>query len=88
MNVSLIGGLLLSAPLVMFQVWRFAAPMIGLYLLSIGIAWLVGRRRGKDESIRNDSHLKLVFAVTVLDQAWRQRGRLRASLRGRRRISI
>jgi sec-independent protein translocase protein TatC len=26
----------------------FAAPMIGLYLLSIGIAWLVGPKDGKD----------------------------------------
>jgi sec-independent protein translocase protein TatC len=29
LNVSLIGGLLLSAPFVMYQVWRFIAP--GLY---------------------------------------------------------
>jgi len=29
LNVSLIGGLLLAAPFVMYQVWRFIAP--GLY---------------------------------------------------------
>ena len=29
LNISLIGGLLLSAPFVMYQVWRFIAP--GLY---------------------------------------------------------
>ncbi len=28
----------------------FAAPMIGLYLLSIGIAWLVGPKRPKDDT--------------------------------------
>ncbi|MFB3852991.1 MAG: twin-arginine translocase subunit TatC [Vicinamibacterales bacterium] len=28
----------------------FAAPMVGLYLISIGIAWLVGRRRPKGEA--------------------------------------
>jgi len=27
----------------------FAAPMMGLYLLSIGIAWLVGPKRLKDD---------------------------------------
>jgi sec-independent protein translocase protein TatC len=47
----------------------FAAPMIALYLLSIGIAWLV---EGKPVSNRNDStQLRLVFAATVLDQAAR-----------------
>jgi sec-independent protein translocase protein TatC len=28
----------------------FAAPMIGLYLLSIGIAWVVGPKRGKTDA--------------------------------------
>jgi len=27
----------------------FAAPMIGLYILSIGIAWIFGKRRPKPE---------------------------------------
>jgi sec-independent protein translocase protein TatC len=63
----------------------FAAPMIGLYLLSIGIAWVVAPGRDK-EGAKNDSpHLRLVFAAAVVDQAWRgrtdrpplsQRGRL------------
>ena len=54
----------------------FAAPMIGLYLLSIGIAWLVAPGRGKDGAIKTDSpHLRLVFAATVIDQAWKQRQR-------------
>ena len=50
----------------------FAAPMIGLYVLSIGIAWLVAPRPGTDTPARGDSpHLKLVFAAAVVDQAWR-----------------
>jgi sec-independent protein translocase protein TatC len=53
----------------------FAAPMMGLYLLSIGIAWLVAPGREADpEPPRYDSpHLKLVFAAAVVDQAWRNR---------------
>jgi sec-independent protein translocase protein TatC len=52
----------------------FAAPMIGLYILSIGIAWLVAPGRGKESAARADSpHLKLVFAAAVVDQAWRKR---------------
>ena len=48
--------------------------MIGLYLLSIGIAWLVAPGSDKDAAAqRHDSHLKLVFAAAVVDQAWRQR---------------
>jgi len=54
----------------------FAAPMIGLYILSIGIAWLVAPGRGKDPAPRAGSpHLKLVFAAAVVDQAWRNRPR-------------
>ena len=46
----------------------FAAPMIAMYLISIGIAWLVGARRGKEPSATTDSNkLRLVFAATVID---------------------
>ena len=53
----------------------FALPMVGLYLLSIVIAWLVGPKREKDAPSRTDAHphLRLVFAATVIDQAWRHR---------------
>jgi sec-independent protein translocase protein TatC len=54
----------------------FAAPMIALYLLSIGIAWLVGPKRQpeSDPATRNDSpKLRLVFAAAVIDQAWKHR---------------
>jgi sec-independent protein translocase protein TatC len=49
----------------------FAGPMIGLYFLSIGIAWLVAPGRGRDEPAGHVSHLKLVFAAAVVDRAWR-----------------
>jgi sec-independent protein translocase protein TatC len=63
----------------------FAAPMIGLYLLSIVIAWMVAPR-GTDASRSDESHLKLVFAAAVVDQAWRRRTRARSSSRGRWRV--
>lgn len=48
----------------------FAGPMIGLYLLGIGIAWLVAP--GKEAPAKSGSpHLKLVFAAAVMDHAWR-----------------
>jgi sec-independent protein translocase protein TatC len=51
----------------------FAAPMIGLYVISIGVAWLVAPRRhdpGRDDSAPG---LKLVFAAAVIDHARRRR---------------
>ena len=55
----------------------FAAPMIGLYVLSIGIAWLVGPKREKEVPGRSDSgHLRLVFAAAVIDQAWKTKATL------------
>jgi Sec-independent protein secretion pathway component TatC len=51
----------------------FAAPMIGLYLVSIVIAWLVGPKRESDAPSRREStKLRLVFAAAVIDQAARQ----------------
>ena len=45
----------------------FAAPMLALYLVGIGVAWLAEPRR------RSTNHgLRLVFAAAVLDQAWRR----------------
>ncbi len=52
----------------------FAAPMIGMYLVSIGIAWLVRPRREEPPNGADSSRLRLVFAATVIDQA-RKRGR-------------
>ena len=53
-----------------------AAPMIGLYLFSIGLAWVVAPRREKEPANKADStKLRLVFAATVIDQAARRRRR-------------
>jgi sec-independent protein translocase protein TatC len=51
----------------------FAAPMLGLYVISIGLAWLVAP--GQPVPSRDDTApgLRLVFAAAVLDQARRQR---------------
>ena len=54
----------------------FAAPMIAMYMISIGIVWLVGPKRAGDASTRGgSSNLRLVFAATVIDQARRHRER-------------
>ena len=56
----------------------FAAPMIGLYLLSIAVAWVVGPKREPESTNRNDSgKIRLVFAAAVIDQAWKHRSRSR-----------
>jgi sec-independent protein translocase protein TatC len=48
----------------------FAAPMLGLYVISIGIAWMVAPRGGRPAG----SHLELVVAATVIRGAQRRRG--------------
>lgn len=50
----------------------FAAPMIALYLISIGIAWLAAPKR-QAEASTDSPKLRLVIAATVLDQARRHR---------------
>jgi len=58
----------------------FAAPMILLYLFSVGVAWLVEPKRDATSVDRNGStHLRLVFAATVLDQAARHSRQSRAA---------
>jgi sec-independent protein translocase protein TatC len=51
----------------------FAAPMIALYVLSIGIAWLATPRRDRDAG-DGVPKLRLVIAATMIEQARRQRG--------------
>jgi sec-independent protein translocase protein TatC len=52
----------------------FAAPMIGMYLISIGIAWLVRPKRDEEPSNGTASRqLRLVFAATVIDHARKRR---------------
>ena len=58
----------------------FATPMVAMYVLGIGIAWLArprGRARGAAD---HDSALGLVFAASVFEQARRQRERARRAL--------
>src|SRR5262245_49809813 len=65
----------------------FALPMIGLYLISIVIAWVVAPRQ--EQAGRGDAQkLRLVFAATVIDQARRSRMRSPADWPRRRRCSI
>jgi sec-independent protein translocase protein TatC len=48
----------------------FAAPMLAMYVIGIGIAWIV-QPRVAPESEQRGAALKLVFAATVLEQARR-----------------
>jgi len=49
----------------------FAVPMIGLYLISIGIAWIVGPKR--DAGPSGHRGLQLVIGAMVMDQAIKHR---------------
>jgi sec-independent protein translocase protein TatC len=50
----------------------FALPMMALYVVSIGIAWVVAPRPSKDDDGSGARNLKLVFAATVLHEATRR----------------
>jgi|SRR5579872_2018206 sec-independent protein translocase protein TatC len=50
----------------------FAAPMIGLYVLSIGIAWLVAPNAQAEASRSDSAKLRLVVGAMVIDQARRK----------------
>ena len=50
----------------------FAAHMLCLYVIGIGVAWLAEPRRRS-----NHSGLRLVFTAAVLDQAWKHRSAAR-----------
>jgi sec-independent protein translocase protein TatC len=69
--IFIVAAVLTSSP----DAWNqavFAAPMIGLYLVSIVIAWIVGP---KQERPAESHKLRLVFAATVVEQARRSRSR-------------
>ena len=51
----------------------FAAPMLLLYVLSIGIAWIVGPKRGSEAVVPGETKLRLVIGAMVLDQARKHR---------------
>ena len=51
----------------------FAAPMVALYLISIGIAWIVAPRHPSTSTERTTSrNLKLVFAAAAVEHARRR----------------
>ena len=52
-----------------------AAPMLLMYVLSIGIAWAAAPRRPK--SSRGSPHLRLVIAASILEQARRNELKIR-----------
>lgn len=49
----------------------FAAPMLALYVLSIGIAWIAAPKQ--DTEFKNETKLRLVIGAMVLDQARKRR---------------
>jgi len=78
---SFIAAALLTPSLDPWNQTVFAAPMIVLYIISIGIAWAVAPRRSDADASSTSPHLKLVFAATVLEQASRRHRAHPASLR-------
>ena len=78
--IFIVAALLTSSP----DAWNqtiFAVPMIGLYLISIVIAWIVGPKRDK-ESAGSGAASKLgglVIAATAFEQARRRRSLSRSA---------
>jgi sec-independent protein translocase protein TatC len=71
---AILGIFIIAAVLTPSTDWwnqtMFAAPMVALYVLSIGIAWLVAPRTNADEV--NTPTLRLVFVAVSLNHALRQ----------------
>lgn len=67
--VFVLAALLTPSPDAWNQI-AFAAPMLALYCLSIGIAYLAA---SKPQDPSNTDHLRLVFAATVFETARRHR---------------
>ena len=51
----------------------FAAPMIALYVLSIGIAWIVRPRREREPAPGETNKLRLVIGAMAIEQAVKRR---------------
>jgi Sec-independent protein secretion pathway component TatC len=47
----------------------FAAPMMLLYVVSIGVAWLAGPKRQKETPASSSTTLRLVIGAMVIEQA-------------------
>ena len=69
--ISFVAAAVLTPSLDPWNQAVFAAPMMGLYVISIGIAWVVAPRRLDPSGSPASPHLKLVFAATVIEQASR-----------------
>jgi sec-independent protein translocase protein TatC len=59
----------------------FALPMIGLYLISIAIAWLVGPKGERDTDGNGSRKVGLVIAAAAFEQARRRRARSSGGVR-------
>jgi sec-independent protein translocase protein TatC len=55
----------------------FAAPMMVLYLISIGVAWIAAPRSAKTSGENAAGQLRLVVAGAVVEKAWTHRRRFR-----------
>ena len=55
-----------------WNMFIFAAPMLCLYAIGIGVAWLAEPKRRS-----NHAGLRLVFTAAMLDQAWKHRPAVR-----------
>jgi sec-independent protein translocase protein TatC len=60
----------------------FAAPMMLLYVVGIGVAWLAGPKRQKETSASSPTTLRLVIGAMVVEQARKARSRQKIA-RGR-----
>jgi sec-independent protein translocase protein TatC len=80
--ISLVAAALLTPSADPWNQAVFAAPMIALYVLSIGIAWAVAPRRIDPDGPSAPPHLKLVFAAGVLEHAARRRRPVRWTRHG------
>ena len=60
----------------------FAVPILGLYLISIGIAWLARpRERTVPTSDAHGAPLRLIVTGAVIENAWARRKRARVQSR-------
>jgi sec-independent protein translocase protein TatC len=71
--ISFVAAAVLTPSLDPWNQAVFAAPMMALYLISIGIAWLVAPRQPDSGEPPASPHLKLVFAASVIEQVSRHR---------------
>ena len=81
---SFIAGAVLTSSADPWNQTAFAAPILLLYVISIGIAWLVGPKRHKETSSSGSTALRLVIGAMVIDQA-RKLGQRPLDERPRRR---